>query len=152
MVCIFSTTGKKEKRFIADFFYICTRLALHDLGRSHVAERIAHHVRLVERCSMARSSPEKGSWTCQMFWSDLYYFQHRAFCVTAFAVFWVQILPYKIFSFFKLIFIDSLHFFFFTSKHFLLIISNIIFFKSVEKRWEEIETEGKCYKSKAKTV
>ena len=40
--------------------FVC-RLALHDLGRPPVAERIVHCGSLVEGCSMARSSREKGS-------------------------------------------------------------------------------------------
>ena len=41
--------------------FIFFRLALYDLGRSHVAKRIFHRVSFVEGCSMARSSRGKGS-------------------------------------------------------------------------------------------
>ena len=47
----FGTIGKKMLQLI----FIC-RLALHDLGRPPVAERIVHRVSLVEGCSMARGS------------------------------------------------------------------------------------------------
>ena len=40
----------KDQRY--NYLLFC-RMALHDLGRPHVAERIAHHIRLVEWWSMA---------------------------------------------------------------------------------------------------